>query len=125
MKDLEHQMQAAYFLWSSANLQRFPELELLHATPNGGQRSITTAVKLKREGVKAGEPDVKLPVARGGFVGLAIEFKSRAGNPTNEQQRRIDLYQKNGWCAVLCWSLDAAIATTERYLSFLALHTYS
>ena len=41
-----------------------PDLELLHAIPNGGKRDKVTAAKLKAEGVKAGIPDIFLPVPK-------------------------------------------------------------
>ena len=102
----EHDHQAAFFSWLS--LQKFKGVELAHAVPNGGARHPAVARKLKAEGVKAGVPDVAWPVARGGFIGLAIEFKHGDGNPTKEQRARIDKLQQEGWCVCVCWSWVAA-----------------
>ncbi len=115
----EHAHQAAFFGW--ANMKRFPGIELLHATPNGGQRHPAVAAKLKAEGVKAGMPDVSWPVPRGGFVGLAIEFKHGDGNPTKEQRERIDQLQKQGWCVAVCWSWDAAARLLTGYAGMLTV----
>mgnify|MGYP004433785991 CR=1 FL=1 len=44
------------------------------------QRDARTAANLKRQGVKAGVPDLHLPVARGGYNGLYIELKVGSNN---------------------------------------------
>jgi len=73
-KESDHQI--ALFQWVSYQLKRYPELELLYHIPNGGYRYKTTARRLKAEGVKAGVPDICLPVPRGGYHGLYIEMKA-------------------------------------------------
>lgn len=121
----EHDTQAAFFQW--ANLQRFPGIELLHATPNGGARHPAVAAKLKKEGVRAGVPDVSWPVARGGFIGLAIEFKTfdAKGSPTNcgiEQAKRIDKMQAEGWCVAVCWSWPSAARLLTGYAGMMRVN---
>ena len=115
----EHATQEAFFRWAS--LQRFDGIELLHAVPNGGFRAKATAGALKAEGVKAGVPDVLWPVSRGGFIGLAIEFKHGDGNPTKEQRERIDRMQRQGWCVLVCWSWDAAARALKGFDGLLKL----
>ena len=44
--------------------------------PNGGSRNKLEASNLKKQGVKAGVPDLFLPVGRGSYHGLFIELKS-------------------------------------------------
>lgn len=116
----EHTTQKAFFEWAS--YKRFPGIELLHATPNGGERNKAVAGKLKAEGVKAGQPDVSWPVARGGFIGLAIEFKDGDGNPSKEQRLRIDRLQREGWMVSVCWSWEAAARALVGYAGMLMLH---
>lgn len=113
----EHHEQAAFFAWAA--LQKFDGIELMHAVPNGGQRSKAVAGKLKAEGVKTGVPDVLWPVARGGFIGLAIEFKHGDGNPTKEQRERITRLQKEGWCVAVCWDWQAAARMVLGYAGML------
>ena len=48
--------------WARWNQNVHPELELLYHCPNGGSRNKAEAVKLKQMGVKAGIPDLCLPV---------------------------------------------------------------
>ena len=54
---------------------RYPELKLLHHCPNGGKRDRVSAAVLKRQGVKAGVPDLHLPVPKGQYASLYIEMK--------------------------------------------------
>ena len=97
-KDLEHQLQAALFENVATQLVRYPELEWLHAVPNGGFRHAATAGRMKAEGVKGGVPDVSLPVPRGGYHGLYIEMKA-PGEITNPKQNRcIRFLRDQGYC---------------------------
>lgn len=115
----EHDTQKAFFDWAA--LQKFDGIELLHATPNGGLRHITVARKLKSEGVKPGVPDVSWPVARGAFIGLAIEFKDGDGNPSKEQRERITKMQEQGWCVAVCWSWVAAARMLKGYAGMMRM----
>ena len=81
----EHQEQAALFEWAAWNSERVPALNLLYAIPNGGKRDKATAAKLKQEGVKAGVPDICLPVARRGYHGFYIEMKVGKNKPSTDQ----------------------------------------
>lgn len=117
----EHQHQVSFIRWCEAQFHRIPELCNVHAIPNGGHRHKAVAGKLKAEGVVAGEPDVEIGVARGGFVGLAIEFKAGTGAPTKSQIERITMRQKAGWCVVVCWDWEAAARTTLGYFGMLEL----
>ena len=67
--------QEQVMLWCSYIAIRHPELNLLYHVPNGGSRNEIEAANLKRQGVKAGVPDLALPVARKGYHGLYIEMK--------------------------------------------------
>ena len=74
LKTYEDDEQETLFEWAEIQAAKYPVLELMYHTPNGGKRDITTAKKLKRRGVKPGVPDVCLPVARGNYHGLYIEM---------------------------------------------------
>ena len=66
----EHAHQKAIFCWAANNFNKWPELQLMFAIPNGGTRGddkksrTIRGGKLKAEGVKAGVPDIFLPVPR-------------------------------------------------------------
>jgi len=85
-----------------AALER-PELGLLFAIPNGAYTSPEYGARLKREGVKAGVPDVMLPVARGRFHGLFIEMKRREGGRVDPLQKQwAEAFSAQGYKAVTC-----------------------
>ena len=74
--DDESGHQEALFSWAGYQLGRMPELEYMYHVPNGGKRDAATATALKRQGVKAGVPDIVLPAVRAGYHGLYIELKA-------------------------------------------------
>lgn len=113
----EHDEQAALFEWAGWMAGRWPELEYMHAIPNGGDRNKVVAAKLRAEGVKAGVPDIFLPCPRGGFHGLYIEMKrTRGGRVSREQQRWIDGLRAQGYRVEVCAGFDAAKKTIEEYM---------
>lgn len=112
----EHDEQAALFQWAALNEGDYPELELLHAIPNGGKRSKLTAIKLKAEGVKAGVADVFLPVSRGGMHGLYIEMKYGRNRLTQEQARFLSAVTLQGYLTAVCYNWQEAAAVITGYL---------
>ena len=75
--------------WARWNQNAHPELELLHHCPNGGSRDKAEAVKLKQMGVKAGIPDLCLPVPMGVYSGLYIEMKYDTGRLEDSQKKML------------------------------------
>ena len=75
--DDESGHQEALFSWAAYRTGLMPELQYMYHVPNGGKRDAATAVALKRQGVKAGVPDIMLPAARAGYHGLYIEETER------------------------------------------------
>jgi hypothetical protein len=59
-RELERQHQVALIKWVRAIKDAYPVLKLLYAVPNGGDRNINVARKLKAEGVLAGVADLCL-----------------------------------------------------------------
>lgn len=116
-QDREHEEQVVFIKWCQLQSKKYPDLHLMFAIPNGGQRSITTASKLKREGVKAGVPDLHLPVAKGDFHSLFIEMKVGKNKPTELQLKMMKALEEAGnYCAV-CYGAKEAIEVTQKYLS--------
>ena len=74
--DDESGHQEALFSWAAYRTGLMPELQYMYHVPNGGKRDKATAAVLKRQGVKAGVPDIMLPAARAGYHGLYIELKA-------------------------------------------------
>ena len=114
----EHQEQVAVIQWARASEARDPRLELLHAIPNGGNRAIHVAKRLKDEGVKAGVPDLCLPVKSGKFSGLYLELKAQKGRkPTKEQAAMLSRLRDEGYWAGVCYGAEEAILTLKAYLA--------
>lgn len=102
--------------WCEYNSPRHPELKLIYHVPNGGSRNQLEAVNLKRQGVKAGVPDLNLPVALHGFHGLYIEMKFGKNKTTEEQKWWLEQLQKQGYKTAVCYGADEAIDTIKEYL---------
>lgn len=102
--------------WAALSSSKYPELEWLHSVPNGGKRNLITAVKLKREGVKAGVPDLFLDVARGGFHGLRLELKAGKNSATREQKLWIAGYTARGYAAFVVRGWEEAREKIVGYL---------
>lgn len=100
---------------------RFPELWLLHHIPNGGERNVVVATKLKAMGAKPGVPDLFLPVARHGCYGLYIElkkaFKHGGGKPSKDQIIWRDRLQAEGYGWALAQGWKEARDMLVQYLS--------
>lgn len=95
--DDESGHQEALFSWAGYQLGRMPELEYMYHVPNGGKRDAATATALKRQGVKAGVPDIHLPVARGEYHGLYIELKAGKNTTTAKQKGWLRFLRQQGY----------------------------
>lgn len=85
MKQYEADQQRKLFQWTTFIRTEYPEVDLMFHIPNGGSRNKLEAANLKRQGVKAGVPDLFLPVSRGGYHGLFIELKyGKTSQPKNK-----------------------------------------
>lgn len=115
-----HQYEAAeqikLFRWVDFAVNQYPELEMLYHIPNGGSRNPIEAANLKRQGVRAGVPDLCLPIARGKYHGLYIEMKYGDNKPTENQKRWLRDLQRYGYATSICYSAETAIADIEKYL---------
>lgn len=114
----ESEEQQRIFEWAWWSRGRYPELELLHSIPNGGARCKATAGRLKAEGVKAGVPDMFLPVPRAQKHGLYIELKKKKGGRLSDEQKKwIAALAAKGYTAIVCHGADEAIKAITGYLS--------
>ena len=114
---LESEEQITLFKWARLQSGKYPELSLLYHVPNGGSRHRAEAARLQAEGVKAGVPDLCLPVARGGFHGLYIELKRVRGSRTSDLQVGwMESLMKQGYCVALCKGWEQAAQTIIAYL---------
>lgn len=92
---------------------------LIYHVPNGGHRHKLVAIKLKGQGVKAGVPDLVLPMARGGYFGLYLEFKATAPNDaavSASQHAWIRRLNEQGYLAIVCRGHLDAMEQIRAYL---------
>ena len=99
---------------------RLPDVAaLIYHVPNGGHRHKLVAIKLKGQGVKAGVPDLVLPMARGGYFGLYLEFKATAPNDaavSASQHAWIRRLNDQGYLAIVCRGHFDAMEQIRAYL---------
>jgi len=112
----EHNEQTALFQWAAYNVGKYPELALMYAIPNGGKRDGRTGAILKAEGVKAGVPDIHLPVARGIHPGMFIEMKVGSNKPTELQLWWINRLREQGYAVGVYYDWEAARDAIVDYL---------
>lgn len=83
--------------------------------PNGGSRNKMEAANLKRQGVKAGVPDLCFPAALHGYHGLFVEMKAGRNKTTQSQEEWLDFLAKSGYCVRVCWGFDEARDVIDWY----------
>jgi len=113
----EHQIQVTFFEALGWRLKEYPELALMHAIPNSGAGAQGgRAGWLKAEGVKPGVPDAFLPVARAGWHGLYIEFKSAVGELSDAQERVGLELLAQGYAVMVFDDAEEAVRAVVHYL---------
>ncbi|PLR29100.1 hypothetical protein CYR55_23050, partial [Chimaeribacter californicus] len=109
----EHYDQVRFFDYMHRNHRDI--YELLHATPNGGQRATKTANALNAEGLKRGYPDVTLDAARGAYHGLRFELKYGNNTASSDQLEWQERLRAQGYVAEVVWGWEAAVALVLGY----------
>lgn len=110
----ESAIQSTYITW--LNLQYPAVAEVTASFANGGKRTARYGQRLKREGLKAGFPDLGMFVAKGGHHGLFIEFKDSDGVIRKKQKYAMSVLSAQGYRCAVCRSLEEAINVTSSYL---------
>lgn len=109
--------QAAVIQWWSLKCKAWKvPPHLLYHIANEGSGSVARGRLLKRTGVRAGCPDLCLSVARGGFFGLFVEMKRKAGRLTPEQKAFHEDLREQGYRVETCYGADQAIDTITNYM---------
>lgn len=102
--------------WCRWHENRYPALKLIYHVPNGGSRNKLEAQNLKAEGVKAGVPDLHLPVPHGSFHGLYVEMKWGKNKTTDNQDWWLEELAQQGYKTEVCYSAEAALIAITKYL---------
>ena len=123
----ESQSQAAVIQWWALACKgyRLPE-HALFSIPNGANKSPAARMKFKREGLRAGVPDLFLaaphPVqstmpGEEWLCGLFIEMKKKPNKISAEQADFIYYLRTRGYHVCVCYSADEAIKAISGYLA--------
>ena len=116
MKQEEHYNQVAVVQWAAYQAKKYPGLGLLYSIPNAARRSLRQGAWMKSEGLRAGVPDLCLPVTRGTFHGIYLEMKSMKGKTTKEQGDWLVELSKQGYKTAVCPGAEEAIHVIQAYL---------
>ena len=112
-----HEQTALFRAIDDIGVKYYPELKLLFHIPNGGKRNAAEAAHLKQQGVKAGIPDLFLPVPRGKFHGLFIEMKAGNNKTTEKQEQWLRDLTEQGYACMVCYGYKQAMEVLVRYLT--------
>jgi hypothetical protein len=118
----EDDEQMALFDWAFRRANSGYLTRLLLHIPNGGYRRPQEAVRLKRLGVRAGVPDILLPVPRNEFHGLWIEMKrpivkgESKPSVSPEQKHWLRELESQGYMTGVCYGWIEAKDLIESYL---------
>lgn len=117
-KKIQHEAieQQHLFQWAAFMSGKYPALEYLYHIPNGGSRNLKEAANLKKQGVRAGVPDLDLPVARKGYHGLRIELKFGKNDLSVNQKRWLEFLRDQGYATAVCYGWKEAVGVICRYL---------
>ena len=123
MMKSEDTEQMRVISWAEHLKAEYQELELLYHCPNGGKRNKVEAIKFKQMGVKAGIPDLCLPVPAVKYTGLYIELKGEKGVISEKQKQMLRaLADMNHYCCV-CYGAEETIKVLKEYLLLRHMNT--
>jgi len=126
----EHNEQKMVIVWCELNKKLYPCLDRIYAIANGGDRHLLVAMKLKKEGVKAGMLDLCLPwplefdqmddIPLYFKCGLYVEMKALPKQPSKvspKQKEWIKYLLAVGYEVHIAWSADEAIRIIKNYVN--------
>jgi len=101
-----------------ARIRQFYPGIVVFAIPNGGNRSITEATRLKAEGVLAGVPDLMVAHATQDWNGLFIELKRAKGGTVSARQKAMMSRLENaGYCCLVAHGAEHGWQLFESYMN--------
>ena len=114
----EHEEQSEVIKWWAgyAAQHKIPE-NLLFAIPNGSHKSMASAAKFKREGLRKGTSDLCLAIARKNYHGMYVELKRTKGAYVSDDQEEFGrLVTNEGYNFWVCYGAEHAIRVIKEYL---------
>jgi hypothetical protein len=111
IRHIEHDEQVQFFIYMRIlEDEGITEAGMAFAVPNGVRvASIKTAKRAVNEGMRAGIPDILIPVARDKRHGLAIEMKIPPNRSTAKQKEWQQKFRMWGWEVAECHSAKHAL----------------
>ena len=94
----------------------YPDV-VIFSVPNGADVSANNRLRLSREGLLPGIPDLFILEKRKGFNGLLIEFKTATGKTSKEQKDLIIKLANRGFLVYVARSHITAIELIEDYIN--------
>lgn len=88
----------------------------IFSIPNGGNRNVVTAARLKVEGLSAGVPDLFIPSLR-----TFIEMKRVGGKLSENQIKWIDYLSKQDYNCIVAYSFEDAKTKIESAIQSLGI----
>jgi hypothetical protein len=117
-KEWEHE-QKAIFDWWWIYQEKIPGLDMLYATLNGLRLTPGQARKASERGMRRGQLDIGLDVARSGHHGLRIELKRTVGGRLSDAQKWwIRRLTEEGYRAETVRGASDAIDRIAEYLGY-------
>lgn len=84
---------------------------------NEGKRSLAEAARLKRQGLQPGVPDLCIPMPRGAFAGLYVEFKAGKTGKVSEAQRWwLNHLAQEGYAVYVIRTIDEFLSVVGAYM---------
>lgn len=131
VKSSEHSEQASFFDWLyNFKLREHPEIQpLFFSVPNGaylsgnGKQRAMQMHKLRGEGLMPGVSDTLFLSGRGGYLGLAMEFKTpdrkseKNGGLSEAQQEFLRSGRTEGYLAVCAYGAEDAAFVANNYFA--------
>ena len=84
---------------------------------NERKTNIRRGQKLKAQGVTAGVPDLMIDEARGGYLGLRVELKTKGDKVSRAQKFMLAWYTYKGYYAAVVWNTEAYEELLTWYVS--------
>jgi hypothetical protein len=94
----------------------FPNL-LIFPISNVEEDDIITASIIERNGVVESIPYLFIAEPCGKYLGMFIELKVGDKNPTNHQNKIIDMLRETGYCVEDCRSVDEFLYKVDYYIT--------
>lgn len=102
MRFLESELQIQCVEWFKI---KYPK-KLIFSIPNGAKKSLLTALRMRREGLLSGVPDLFIPEPFRNFSGLFIEMKSKYGKLSSNQKDVIQKLRERNYAVYVCNSFS-------------------